>query len=389
MLNTNTMLSSKEYKPESNVVHADNHTSVKNKKTTEGNAVAEEKKKKQDPQFNFGSLINKQSNVGQTTTNPDATKEYPIKTEGILTPVDNFAGRSMERFGVGEKIVLDTKSTDTNYVPALFPLRLRDFTSVYDNIPTPKGYNPQASYDKERIAFENAAKEKKHPTAAALGGFQWSAVGGGEIEINIKTGKTTFIAPALAGSITLNLKSIRSGKIVFSKNIKIIEPNSGSVTRNESIPLWHINGRVSAGFIGNFFLGPKDVSFSAVQFLEGTCPSVLTGGFLKYAPLIHIPGEKPLAVAPPNNIGEGSKMEGMDRAQISYLAGDKLKAGTMSWNIPWIYLLGKTKKEFTKVLQSGNAEDITGKMYVSKDGSGSFSQEIKDPTFNQEPYSIK
>jgi len=164
---------------------------------------------------------------------------------GTLTPWDNFAGRSLTRFGVGEVIDLDFLS---------FPL-----TSPAD-----------------------------------FGGLEWHlASGGGALSGVTANGTATYTSPALASTVQLQLRvasGLLAGRVISSRTISIVEPSAlrqalvpGSFPNfagwgNGTIPA----GTWGVGFIANEFILPRDVSFQGVAFSEGTVAAVVTpsGSFL-------------------------------------------------------------------------------------------------------------
>jgi len=159
---------------------------------------------------------------------------------GILTPADNFAGRSFSRFGVGEVINLD-------------------FFSIP---PRP---------------------------AADFGGLQWvRAAGTGTLTAVTAVGTATYTAPATADTVTLELRvaaGATAGRVVVSRTISIVEPSAvRMVAVAGTAPSFSLSGPIpagtwGAGFQANVFVDPRDVSFLGVVFGEGTVASVVTGSF--------------------------------------------------------------------------------------------------------------
>ena len=153
----------------------------------------------------------------------------------LLTPVDNFAGRSFTRFGVGEVINLD-------------------FFSIP---PRP---------------------------AADFGGLLWIlGSGGGTLTGATPAGTATYTAPDTADTVRVDLtvaSGVTAGRVVATRTISIVEPTAvrmvavaGSAPGfGGTIPA----GTVGAGFQANVFVRPRDVSFQGVIFGEGTVASVVT-----------------------------------------------------------------------------------------------------------------
>lgn len=164
---------------------------------------------------------------------------------GILIPRDNLAGRSTTRFGVGEII-------DLNF-----------------------------------FSFPAAS-------AAAFGGLEWHLVsGGGTLAGVTPAGTATYTAPAAAAPVTLELRvaaGATAGRVISTHAIIIVTPDSVGITAipgtapSTSVTAGVIPvGTPGAGFLGNVFVGPKDVSFKGVMFGEGTVAGVVTpaGSFLR------------------------------------------------------------------------------------------------------------
>lgn len=168
----------------------------------------------------------------------------PIVT-GTLTAQDNFAGRSTTRFGVGETIDL----------------------SFFSLPPRP---------------------------AADFGGLEWHLVsGGGTLAPGLipADGTATYTAPATAGAVQLELRvasGATAGRVISSHTISIVIPSAVRITAVPgTAPTFTPGGTIAAGtwgagFLGDVFVDPKDVSFRGVVFGEGTVAGVVTpsGSFL-------------------------------------------------------------------------------------------------------------
>src|SRR5262249_13689030 len=148
----------------------------------------------------------------------------PVIT-GVLTARDNFAGRSVLRFGVGETIDLSF--------------------------------------------FSLPAK-----AAADFGGLQWVVVSGGGVLVTPipADGTGTYTPPATAGPVKLELRvaaGATAGQVISTHTIAIVIPSAVRMVvvpgtspnfggwGNPAIPA----GTWGAGFQANVFVDPKDVSF--------------------------------------------------------------------------------------------------------------------------------
>ena len=225
---------------------------------------------------------------------------------GILTPSDDFAGRSHSRFGVGEVIALD-------------------FFSIP---PRP---------------------------AADFGGLRWSvASGGGTLTLVTVAGTATYTAPPTADTVTLELRvasGATAGRVVVSRTISIVIPSAvRMVDVPGSAPDFAgaiLPGEWGAGFRGNPFIDPRDVSFRGVMFGEGTVVGVTTptGSFL--APFdgrVHAVGG--LVPGAGGNATTGTPVLGVDSIQGHLPPSGTLlgipTCGTSDflWAIPWEFSVG-------------------------------------------------
>ncbi|HHG85848.1 MAG TPA: hypothetical protein ENJ82_13965, partial [Bacteroidetes bacterium] len=133
--------------------------------------------------------------------------------EGILSPQDNFAGRSTTNFGLGEVIDLSFRST---------------------------------------------------ATAASMGGLKWEIKsGGGKLSNLTSNGSGDYTCGGTVGAVTLELKietGSNAGHVMASKNLNIVAPNDALMER-DGRAVRHENNKWSAGFYGEMFMRPKNVSF--------------------------------------------------------------------------------------------------------------------------------
>jgi hypothetical protein len=171
---------------------------------------------------------------------------------GTLTPADAFAGRSLTRFGVDERVALTFATT-------------------------PAGL-----------------------AAATVGGLRWTVATAGRDDDGLlhdtvtntappgATGLANYIAPcrthaALAphqATRDVRLKLVVAGGICMGVGqevpITICKPSAHMIKAagNER----HIMGTPSAGFFGTIFFSPKNVSFQTLRWREGT-GAIRTWGF--------------------------------------------------------------------------------------------------------------
>jgi hypothetical protein len=250
-----------------------------------------------------------------------------------MTPRDNFSGRSLTRFGVGEVIDLSVIITPVN------PLRWR------------------------------------------------IAAGGGRV-VNGTKGTGTYIAPGMASRVTLELveTTTTSGatttRIVSTHSFNVVEPSDALMKRRPGTGIRHTHTFWDVGFLGEIFLHPVDVSFEFIEFREGSVAAVTTG-FLTPLSATH-----PLGIwvsVGGGNSSDGSKVNGIDTIYSGKLS-PPFGNGTFLWAIPWQYRAGSgAARTFTTANHFAMAlhvplVGILGSATITKKGAGPFTRVATDPT---------
>ncbi|MGH9890483.1 MAG: eCIS core domain-containing protein [bacterium] len=264
---------------------------------------------------------------------------FPI-VGGILTPRDNFAGRSATRFSVGEVIDLSFAS---------LPAR----------------------------------------PAAAFGGLQWHlASGGGTLSGTTIVGTGTYTAPGTAGAVRLELRvatGATSGRVVSAHPITIVIPSGVRITEVPgTAPNFRPGGVIppgtwGAGFLGNVFVDPKDVSFQGVVFGEGTVAAVVTGSFLSpFAGVVHPvntfgPAHGGNAatgtpVSPPQDQISGSGIVPTG----SFLGLPICGASDFLWAIPWEFSVAGGPRTFFATANHHMTSTFLCAATIEKGGAGPF-----------------
>jgi outer membrane protein OmpA-like peptidoglycan-associated protein len=262
---------------------------------------------------------------------------------GVLTPDDNFAGRSTTRFGVGETIQLSFVS---------FPPR----------------------------------------PAADFGGLEWHlASGGGALTAVTAVGTASYAAPAVAGAVRLELRvagGATAGRVVSSHGLTIVAPSGvRMIDIPATAPSFSPSGPIpstlwGAGFQANVFVDPKDVSFRGVVFGEGTVGSVISGSFLSvFAGPHHV-----------NTFGPGHGGNAVTGTQVSPPA-DGIFSGTRSpsttlgplkfcgdsdflWAIPWEFsVAGGPRTRFATANHHETSTTLCDAT-IEKGGAGPFKRSI-------------
>lgn len=268
------------------------------------------------------------------TTHATATATV-VQVTGVLTPTDNFTGRSRVRFGVGETVNLSFEATPSR-------------------------------------------------TAAQLGGLRWFIdSGGGSLSGTTgNDGLAVYTAPATAGAVRLVLKVAsgpNAGRVVVTRNITVVEPNDALMVRAPSTGIKHTVNTWSVGFKGIPFVRPTDASFAHMLFGEGTVVAVTTG-YCNQPPLIgmvHPVGA--LVSVGAGNATSGCQVNGVDTIFSGQL-GPPFSVGDFLWAIPWEFSVGgSARRAFTTANHHATA-DAVGTATIAKKGAGPFSKAAGDPT---------
>ena len=207
--------------------------------------------------------------------------------KGTLTPEDNFTGRSLSKYGVGE-VVLLSMTTD----PAI-------------------------------------------STAGHV--FFWELAPGsqGTLSSADTQGNAIYTAPASPCEVELVLKYTDSADVshvIELHTLQIIEPSGAYMVQKPGSNIKHTNGFWDVGFHGHFFLLPTDVSFKNIQFREGTVPAVATGWLAHWNNQVHATG---VAVSvSQGNSTTGCQVLGQDQVYSGRKA-PPFGNGTFHWPIPW------------------------------------------------------
>jgi hypothetical protein len=266
---------------------------------------------------------------GSKRAAPKAPK--PAKVEGVLTPQDDFSGRSHSSFGVGERVNLSFKSE-----PSV--------------------------------------------TAASLGGLQWEVTSGPATVVSATDGTGTLTCGDMSGKVTLSLKVAAGpnvGTVKATRTLSVVAPDDARMVRAPGTGLRHTHGKAGVGFKGEIFLRPKTVSFHWMEMREGAVAGVGTGYYAGQNGVPHAVGA--WVTVGPGDSGRGSKVNGVDTVD----SGDNdppFSKGDFQWNIPWEYRAnGGPGTEFTRALHHDTIS-AKGDATIEKKGAGPFSKKANDPT---------
>jgi len=269
---------------------------------------------------------------------------------GTLTPVDNFAYRSQDRYGLAERV---------NATCAI----------------TPSGL-----------------------TAATVGGLMWSTwfesgYVGSFISRTPDNGTAIYDAGPDAGPTQPYLYVLSGASCGISRAYSktVVAPSGGRYIKMPPTGIWHVSGHASIGFKGLAYLSPKDVSFQNLLFREGEVWAQLNGFFSGAYPngLLHP------ATDPPSEILGGDYIDGCQVEVSDNPYGDwgtgPFSEGYYTWDIPWQYQAPGTTTWHTFGSPATHRVDITssGTVTIQKkiqgEGAGPFTKNLDDPSSDYSP----
>ena len=334
---------------------------------------------------------------------------YDIKP--VLTPVDNFDGRSTDQFGVGE------------------PIQLSAQILTADPAPTP-GPSSSASYQTRgrRSLIRNVgyqlvqASTAPSVSASDIGGLSWqmdsgdgTLTDGGSLD-----GSGSYTVGDSVGAFTLDL-GVSSGPFAGFSRIqfkKQVAPTGATFYKvpggyADTTGFYHRKGTQSAGFNAAIRLTPSNVSFSGVQVREESCTPIVTnalrtrtdnsgtllpslnhpvGGWRSISPskqglsaLVDQNGPILPKLRLPSSIVKGpwvAAIDGIQMGDFTYGRFESWGAGTFTWNIPWSYKVGRGSSKlmgFTATHFFQTYAVTAGTSEISKAGEGPYGRLADDP----------
>jgi hypothetical protein len=255
---------------------------------------------------------------------------------GVLTPLDNFAGRSLNRLGLAEVADLS-------------------FTA-----------SPAA-------------------TASQLGGLRWEIDSGDGTLTNSpgNNGKAVFTADETPGRVNLELQVASgksAGRAVAHIKLDVVAPDDAVMEQIPGTGIQHAAGKCSVGFCGRIFLRPVDVSFRNIQWSEGDGVGIGTGYYAGLSGERHCrtnPCNNPFPVLG-GNIATGSKVSVIDNA--AQTNDPPFAPGIFLWPIQWQYRVGTSPWVPFTIAHQFVIADAAGRATISKKGSTPVSANAADPT---------
>jgi hypothetical protein len=276
---------------------------------------------------NASSSASDNKTVIATSGNSVTVNVIVYELNGVLTPANDFAGRSHIRFGIEEEIQLTFGST-----PSL--------------------------------------------TASQLGGLRWkittTGTGNGTLP-PADDGTGTYNAADTAKSVTLKLEVLTgpSKGNGITKDISIVEPTDAYITRDSGVQ--HTHNTWSVGFKGRIYVTPSDVSFLNLSFYEGAAQAHSSGWL---AGFISDHSQSALAI----RINSTNAVNELDIIHTG-TKNPPYGSGEWYWDIPWHILTNSGRDFVIKTPRELATSDNTGKAVISKAGE-SASKESTDSTSN-------
>jgi hypothetical protein len=176
---------------------------------------------------------------------------------------------------------------------------------------------------------------------------KWLVSGG---TLSAGTGSTvTFIAGDRAGKGAV---SVEVNGLKTSIEFQIIQPSEVHqvtvATKHDAV------GQPNAGFLADIYVGPADVSFMNVSFLELEIMATDSGYWTHMTDKGHHPNSKFLSLSGTVVSGKGTKAAAQDNIFSGYPGVNTPPwEGTRTWNIPWQYKVGTgSAHALTTVTQS-------------------------------------
>jgi hypothetical protein len=255
----------------------------------------------------------------------------------ILTPSDNFAGRSATRFGLSETIFVDRTAT-----PSI--------------------------------------------AAAEHFGVQWALVTGTGTVLNLPFLPAIYTAgntPAIEQLALVVTGGPAAGTQLVVQNVNVIAPLSSYMVQVPGSGLCHTTGTASVGFRGNPFMLPTDVSFNGIQWREGTGTTVASGTLSGLDGNVH-PFGSWMTIAN-GNIATGCQVNTVDSVSTSTSSPSGFGpftdwTGLQVWPIQWEYQAPGGAVQPLVIAFHICSIDSAGKATISKAGAGPFSRVVADGT---------
>lgn len=170
-----------------------------------------------------------------------------------------------------------------------------------------------------------------------------------------------------------------NGKVV-KLTFNVVEPDGIVMRQQPGSGIEHTQGIPSAGFTGNPYITPNDVSFASgrVEVREQTCVAVATGYYSYQSGDVHQVGPFRTIVA--GDATNPNKVNTSDHIYSGNNGPATPSVGSFDWVIPMEFrVTGWQTKQFTTITHH-HESDANGTVSITK-GAGPFSAQLNDPTY--------
>lgn len=160
----------------------------------------------------------------------------------------------------------------------------------------------------------------------------------------------------------------------------VVEPDGIVMRQQPGTGIEHTQGIPSAGFTGNPYITPNDVSFASgrLQVREQTCIGVGTGYYAYQNGDVHLLG--PFRTVIEGDATNPSKVDTSDHIYSGNTGPATPAVGAFDWVIPMEFrVMGWNTKQFTTITHH-HESDAAGTVSITK-GAGPFSAQLNDPTY--------
>jgi hypothetical protein len=185
---------------------------------------------------------------------------------------------------------------------------------------------------------------------------EWKASGAGSVKPD-KGSKVVLTASGKPGKVTVTVTAQgQTEEIVFT----VVAPDT---VHQDTASTEHYNvGVPNAGFHGQIYVGPDDVNFVNITFLEDEIGCDASGSWAAKKGKGHGPNKTPLGFSDRVVRGKGTMANATDHCWSGYVPGLKLTdwTGEMTFRIPWNYQCNG---------QSGRIATVVQTTSTTKDGT--------------------
>jgi hypothetical protein len=188
-------------------------------------------------------------------------------------------------------------------------------------------------------------------------------------------GSVVFTAADTAGAATVTVSA--KGCLAADVTYNIIAPSGLLYTALNGIK--HTQGLADIGMRASVYLQPDSVSFKGLAYLELDAPVTATGPYLCLNGSGHSPNPNALVATQDDIVGLGTPIA-TDTVESGSCGGvDQLGNGSISLNIPQMYMVGLigAQHQFSVVQHIATAS--TGALNITK-GAASRSTTVSSPT---------